>query len=85
MSDPLEPSQRMTDYFRNDVLAKRPYIRLEWCTAAIEHPIRREVQLEDQRIRYWVFVPELGRYLRVVTLEDGVTLHNAFPDRRFKP
>jgi hypothetical protein len=32
-----------------------------------------------------LFVPELDRYLRVVTLEDGVTLHNAFPDRRFKP
>jgi len=30
-------------------------------------------------------VPELGgRVLRVVTLADGVTLHNAFPDRRFQ-
>ena len=73
ISDTLVPSQLMTEYFRNDVLAKRPYIRLEWCKAAIEHPIRREVQPEDQRIRYWVFVPELDRYLRVVTLEDGVT------------
>ena len=26
-----------------------------------------------------------GRYLRVITLEDKVTIHNAFPDRRFKP
>ena len=24
-------------------------------------------------------------YLRVITLEDKVTIHNAFPDRRFKP
>jgi hypothetical protein len=30
-------------------------------------------------------VQELGYYLRVVTLEDGITIHNAFPDRRFKP
>jgi hypothetical protein len=75
----------MTEYFRNDMLAKRPYIRLEWCISAIERPLRREVQPEDRRIRHWVFVPELDRYLRVVTLEDGVTLHNAFPDRRFKP
>jgi hypothetical protein len=31
-------------------------------------------------------VPELGdRYLRVVTLEDQTTIHNAFPDRRFTP
>ncbi len=26
-----------------------------------------------------------GRFLRVITLEDRVTIHNAFPDRRFKP
>jgi hypothetical protein len=31
-------------------------------------------------------VPELGkRYLRVVTLDDKVTIHNAFPDRGFRP
>ena len=33
--------------------------------------------------RPWVFVSELGKYLRVVTLEDGETVHNAFPDRGF--
>lgn len=75
----------MTDYFRDQVMAKRPYIRPEWCRAALEQPVRREVQPEDGRVRYWTFVPELGRYLRVVTLPDGITIHNAFPDRRFKP
>lgn len=75
----------MTDYFRNDVLVKRSYIRIEWCLLALVSPFRREVQSEDGRIRHWIFVPELGRYLRVVTLEDGVTVHNAFPDRRFQP
>ena len=35
------------------------------------------------RIRYWGRVGE--RWLRVVVLEDGKTLHNAFYDRRFKP
>ena len=36
--------------------------------------------------RFWAEIHELeGRYLRVVTLEDKVTIHNAFPDRRFKP
>jgi len=29
--------------------------------------------------------PVGGRVLRVVTLEDGETLHNAFPDRAFSP
>ncbi len=38
----------------------------------------------DDRIRYWVFISELGSYLRVVTLADGETVHNAFPDRAFK-
>lgn len=75
----------MTDYFRNDVLVKRPYIRLEWCLRALENPFRKEVQADDDRIRHWLFIPELDRFLRVVTLEEGVTLHNAFPDRRFKP
>ena len=75
--------QPMTDYFRNDVAVKRPYIRLEWCIEALRSPVRREVQPEDGRVRYWIWVEELGRYLRVVTLPDGVTLHNAFPDRRF--
>jgi hypothetical protein len=32
----------MTDYFRDDVLAKRTYIRLEWCQAAITAPVRKE-------------------------------------------
>jgi hypothetical protein len=73
-----------TPYFRNDVLTKRSYIKMEWCVAAITNPIRRETQ-PDGRIRHWVFVPELGKHLRVVTLPDGVTLHNAFPDRRFIP
>lgn len=74
----------MTDYFRRDVLPKRSYLRLEWCLAVLKKPVRREVQ-SDGRIRYWGYVPELGKYLRVVTLEDGMTIHNAFPDRRFRP
>jgi len=31
-----------------------------------------------------VFIDQIGRYLRVVTLEDGETVHNAFPDRDFR-
>ena len=75
----------MTEYFRVNVLAKRTYIRLEWCRQALDAPVRREVQPEDGRIRHWPWIPELGRYPRVVTLPDGETVHNAFPDRRFQP
>jgi hypothetical protein len=39
----------------------------------------------DGRIRHWGYVPGLGRWLRVVTLEDGETVHNAFLDRGFSP
>lgn len=62
---------------------QRPYIREEWCVKAIESPIHCETQ-PDGRIRHWVFIEELGRYLRVITLADGETIHNAFPDRGFK-
>jgi uncharacterized protein YuzE len=43
----------MTDYFRDEVLAKRPYIQLDWCMRALANPIRTEVQPEDGRIRHW--------------------------------
>ncbi|HEY4130527.1 MAG TPA: hypothetical protein VGM50_07905 [Gemmatimonadaceae bacterium] len=76
---------KFTEYFEQEVLRKRSYLRREWCIAVVRDPIRTERQ-EDNRIRFWAVVPELdGRYLRVVTLEDGVTIHNAFPDRGFRP
>ncbi|MBK5971300.1 MULTISPECIES: hypothetical protein [Thiorhodovibrio] len=75
----------ITDYFRDNVLVKRPYIQREWCEAAVRDPIRREVQADDGRIRHWIWIDALDRYLRVVTLADGQTIHNAFPDRRFRP
>lgn len=74
---------KTTPYFEKRVLTERPYVRREWCERALREPLKREVQA-DGRVRYWTFVEELGRYLRVVTLEDGETVHNAFPDRRFR-
>jgi hypothetical protein len=76
---------KTTRYFEEQVLRKRPYLRREWCEQVLVKPIARHIQ-EDGRIRYWGMVPELGaRVLRVVTLEDGETVHNAFPDRNFRP
>ena len=43
-----------TDYFRNDVLVKRPYLQPEWLERALREPVRREVQPGDGRIRHWV-------------------------------
>ena len=76
-----------TRYFAEQVLRKRPYIDQDWCLAVVADPLRREVQ-EDGRIRFWGEVTDTRdgqvRVLRVVTLEDGVTLHNAFFDRGFR-
>ena len=79
------PDYRFTDYFEREVLRKRPYLRREWCIRVIEQALRVERQ-ENNRYRFWGSVAELGgRYLRVVTLEDKTTIHNAFPGRGFTP
>ena len=73
-----------TEYFENEVLRKRPYLQKEWCIRVCEKPLRVEPQ-EKNRYRFWGVIEELeGRILRVVTLNDKKTIHNAFPDRRFK-
>ena len=75
---------KTTRYFEEQVLRKRPYLRREWCERALEEPEYSDIQ-EDDRIRYWILVPELDGYLRVVTLQDGETVHNAFVDHGFRP
>ena len=63
----------------------RAMITDEWIRLAVERPIREVIQA-DGRIRRWVQIPEMGnRYLRVVLLADGETIHNAFFDRDFVP
>jgi hypothetical protein len=75
---------KTTRYFEEQVLRKRPYIRRDWRARAIADPVRRTRQA-DGRIRQWRYVEELGRRaLRVITLADGETVHNAFPDRDFQ-
>jgi len=75
-----------TAYFESKVLAKRPYVTREMCVRVVRNPMRVELQTDDERVRFWAQVPELGgRVLRVVTLADRRTIHNAFPDRRFRP
>jgi hypothetical protein len=75
---------RYTHYFENEILRKRPYLRREWCIRVLKNPVRIEKQ-EKNRFRFWGKIEELnGKYLRVITLEDKCTIHNAFFDRRFK-
>lgn len=62
----------------------RAIIRDEWIERTIQNPIRREIQ-PDGRIRCWARIEEMDqRALRLILLEDGVTVHNAFFDRNFK-
>ena len=75
---------KFTPYFENKILRKRPYFKKEWCVRVIENPIKVEPQ-ESNRFRFWGTIEELeGKILRVITLEDKITIHNAFLDRRFK-
>jgi hypothetical protein len=75
---------KTTRYFQEQVLRKRPYIKIEWCERILKDSLAHEIQA-DGRIRFWGAVQELnGRILRVITLEDGETIHNAFPDRNFR-
>jgi len=75
---------KTTAYF--DVIRRRPdrvTIQDEWIRRAIASPVHETVQA-DGRIRRWTRVPEMdNRYLRVILLADGETVHNAFFDRRF--
>lgn len=75
---------KTTRYFDEQVLRRRPYLTIELCRAVLINPVTREAQ-HDGRVRFWGVVnlpnEEGSRILRVVTLEDGETSHNAFLDR----
>jgi hypothetical protein len=71
---------KTTRYFEEQVLRKWPYIESVWIAPILAAPIRR--------VRTWgaVVDPRDGktRYLRMVTLDDEETVHNAFFDRDFE-
>lgn len=69
------------DYIRNR--PDRAQIKEDWIRTVIEKPEKVEIQ-SDGRIRKWAKISEAGKYLRIILLEDGETVHNAFFDRSFK-
>lgn len=75
---------KFTQYFQ--AMRQRPdraIIEIEWIQRVIEHPLKEIVQ-QDGRIRRWACIEEAnGKYLRVILLSDGETIHNAFFDRSF--
>lgn len=75
---------RTTQYFRYTRRRKdRAQIREEWIISVVKDPEKTEIQ-SDGRVRKWGKIRELNKYLRVILLEDGETVHNAFFDRSFK-
>jgi hypothetical protein len=61
----------------------RAGIRDEWIERVLAEAKHSAVQA-DGRKRVWGRVPEAaGKWLRVVVLADGETVHNAFFDRDF--
>ena len=76
---------KFTQYFLATRLRPdRATIKDEWIEFVIDHPIQEVVQA-DGRIKRWAKINEMGdRVLRVILLEDGETVHNAFFDRSFK-
>ena len=80
--DGIIARMKYTQYFLT--MRQRPDrapVQLEWIARTVNAPEREAVQ-RDGRIRRWARIAEAGdRWLRVVLLEDGETVHNAFFDR----
>jgi len=75
---------KTTQYFRYMKVRKdRASIKEEWIRFVIDNPQKLEIQ-SDGRIKKWAKIKEVNKYLRVILLEDGETIHNAFFDRSFK-
>lgn len=76
---------KTTQYFRyTRQRPDRAMILGEWIERVVNNPLREERQT-DGRIRRWARTPKMeNRVLRVILLEDGETVHNAFFDRDFK-
>lgn len=76
---------KVTVYFKHvRVRPDRQGIQDAWIEQTMQSPEARQVQ-SDGRIRLWKRISEAeGRWLRVLLLQDGETVHNAFFDRRFK-
>ena len=75
---------KFTQYFQTmRARSDRGDIRLEWIQRVVDKPSKEVIQA-DGRIRRWAAITEAdGRFLRVILLPDGETVHNAFFDRRF--
>ena len=77
-------SFKKTKYFEyRRKSADREFIKNKWIEYVIKNPEKTVVQ-SDGRIRKWAKIKETDKYLRIILLPDGTTVHNAFFDRSYK-
>lgn len=75
---------KFTNYFLHTRQRQdRKEIKMEQIEQVYNTPEHEQTQT-DGRKRKWGYIQETGKYLRIVVLEDGETIHNAFFDRDFK-
>ena len=76
---------KTTQYFRDTrERLDRAMIKDEWIERVIQNPLKEEIQ-SDGRVRRCARIAEMENLaLRVILLDDGETIHNAFFDRSFK-
>ena len=75
---------KFTNYFLHTrQRPDRKGIKMEWIEQVYKFPEQEQTQA-DGRKRKWGYIKEVDKYLRIVVLEDGETVHNAFFDRDFK-
>ena len=67
-----------TDYYTRRAVTRHPEPTDEWVERVLADPYRTEQQ-PDGRVRYYGFIEEQGKWLRVI-VADG-KLHNRFFDR----
>lgn len=86
MADEIgEKRLKFTAYFESmRARPDRAAIDLAWVKRVVDNPEAEKIQT-DGRICRWSRIDEAGgRYLRVILLSDGETVHNAFFDRSFR-
>ena len=75
---------KFTQYFLYTIQRPdRAKIKTEWIEKTIKNADFTEIQ-SDKRIRKWKNIEGENKFLRVILLPDGETIHNAFFDRSFK-
>ena len=68
-----------TRYYDMKARHRHPEVKYEWIKRVIANPNQSEVQQHNGRIRYYGYIKEIEKWLRVI-IDDG-KLHNAHIDK----